>query len=299
MALTKRYVKDGTDGKLIGSVTSGFSGQVEIAKDLHDQILGSSSGSRNVTRQGVSGAPISLNVADVGLVINTYDENKRFRSWLPENDCGFGTRIEKRTGKAVLESMRVTKKMRAEIEQRELHHKIATCLHEAAHAAVNLEFGNTVRWIVIGQGFGGGHVTPVRKGPKMTETPEGWVILAEDYIEYDRKVWMILGAGWMAEKRYMDQFASLGIAYGEAPQWSANLDLRDQRHLLTNPEDLRAETEQLIQKHWKFILCLAHALYDKGMNTPHPKWDWSTGKFKMTGKEIMAIWATCTAEVKP
>ncbi len=67
--LEKKYIRNGNGGKLLGSVTSGFSGGMSVVNDMHDQIIGSTNSTFNTTRHGISGSLVSLNSADPGLLI--------------------------------------------------------------------------------------------------------------------------------------------------------------------------------------------------------------------------------------
>lgn len=67
--LKKTYVRNGNGGKLLGSITSGFSNGMSVVRDMHDNILGTSYSRQQVTRRGVSGSLVSINSADPGLLI--------------------------------------------------------------------------------------------------------------------------------------------------------------------------------------------------------------------------------------
>ncbi len=67
--LEKKYIRNGNGGKLIGSITSGFSNDLKLVRDMHDNLLGSTNGHQQVTRKGISGQIVSINSADPGLLI--------------------------------------------------------------------------------------------------------------------------------------------------------------------------------------------------------------------------------------
>jgi hypothetical protein len=67
--LKKVYIRDGKN-KVIGSVTTGYTGSFEsIAKDEHEQVLGTTSERFNNTRD-VHGNFVSINSSDPGLLIS-------------------------------------------------------------------------------------------------------------------------------------------------------------------------------------------------------------------------------------
>jgi hypothetical protein len=69
MALIKEYVRDGKR-RIIGSVTSGFSGGTsEVVRDAQDEINGRTSDLFGTTRD-VRGNLVSTNTSDPGLLIN-------------------------------------------------------------------------------------------------------------------------------------------------------------------------------------------------------------------------------------
>ena len=69
MALKKEYIRNGNGGRLLGSITSGFSQDVKVVRDMHDNLLGSTNGHYKITRRGMSGQILSINSADPGLLI--------------------------------------------------------------------------------------------------------------------------------------------------------------------------------------------------------------------------------------
>ena len=64
--LKKDYVRDG-EGRTIGSVTTGLSGDSTCVRDEHEHIIGTTSGKFNVTRDEHGGL-VSGNSADPGLL---------------------------------------------------------------------------------------------------------------------------------------------------------------------------------------------------------------------------------------
>jgi hypothetical protein len=67
--LKKEYIRDGKR-KIIGSVTSGYTGSFEaIVRDEHEQVVGTSSERFHTTRDEKGGL-VSINSADPGLLIN-------------------------------------------------------------------------------------------------------------------------------------------------------------------------------------------------------------------------------------
>ncbi len=66
--LKKEVVRDG-EGRIIGSVTSGLAGDSTCVRDEKQQIIGTTSGKFNTTRDE-HGALVSNNTADPGLLIN-------------------------------------------------------------------------------------------------------------------------------------------------------------------------------------------------------------------------------------
>ncbi len=65
--LRKKYVKD--QGRLVGSITSGFEGSFEsLVRDENDTVLGRSSG-RFLTTRDSQGRLVATNVADPGLLL--------------------------------------------------------------------------------------------------------------------------------------------------------------------------------------------------------------------------------------
>ncbi len=67
--LKKTYVRNGDGSKLLASITSGFSNDVKVVRDLHDNLLGTTNGLHQITRRGISGSLVSNNSADPGLLI--------------------------------------------------------------------------------------------------------------------------------------------------------------------------------------------------------------------------------------
>jgi hypothetical protein len=67
MSLTKRYLRDGKN-RIIGSITSGYSDTSSVARDEHEQILGSTSERFNTVRDA-HGNLASINSFDPGLLI--------------------------------------------------------------------------------------------------------------------------------------------------------------------------------------------------------------------------------------
>ncbi len=67
--LTKTYVRDGKN-RVIGSVTTGFKGSFEaLVRDEHYNIIGRTSERFGTTRDE-HGNLISINTADLGLLLN-------------------------------------------------------------------------------------------------------------------------------------------------------------------------------------------------------------------------------------
>lgn len=64
--LSKKYVRDGR-GRLIGSVTSGFSDESPVVRDEQEGILGRTSDRLNTTRDA-HGNLVSINSSDPGLL---------------------------------------------------------------------------------------------------------------------------------------------------------------------------------------------------------------------------------------
>jgi hypothetical protein len=64
----KEYIRDGKN-KVIGSVTSGFSGESTVVRDEHEHIVGRTSERFHATRDE-RGKLVSTNSADPGLLIN-------------------------------------------------------------------------------------------------------------------------------------------------------------------------------------------------------------------------------------
>jgi hypothetical protein len=65
--LKKTYVRDGQN-RIIGSVTSGFTGSFEnLVRDSHENVIGRTSERFGTTRDG-HGNLISINTADPGLL---------------------------------------------------------------------------------------------------------------------------------------------------------------------------------------------------------------------------------------
>ena len=66
--LTKKYIRDGK-GRVIGSVTTGFSDESAVVRDEDGSILGRNSDRFHTTRDK-DGNLVSLNTSDPGLLIN-------------------------------------------------------------------------------------------------------------------------------------------------------------------------------------------------------------------------------------
>jgi hypothetical protein len=67
MSLKKDYVRDGK-GRIIGSVTSGFSDTSTVVRDEKNQIIGRTSERFHTTRDN-HGNLVSTNMSDPGLLI--------------------------------------------------------------------------------------------------------------------------------------------------------------------------------------------------------------------------------------
>lgn len=72
MSLSKTYVRDG-HRKIIGSITSGFSDDTQIARDADNRILGKVNHRFHNTRDA-HGRLVSVDTADAGLLIGGEDE---------------------------------------------------------------------------------------------------------------------------------------------------------------------------------------------------------------------------------
>jgi hypothetical protein len=69
MSLSKKYVRDG-NRKIIGSVTSGYSGGTsDVVRDDRNGITGRTSDRFQTTRDS-NGRLVSINTSDPGLLIN-------------------------------------------------------------------------------------------------------------------------------------------------------------------------------------------------------------------------------------
>jgi hypothetical protein len=69
MSLSKKYVRDG-NRKIIGSITSGFSGGTsDVVRDESNGIAGRTSDRFETTRDS-NGRLVSINTSDPGLLIN-------------------------------------------------------------------------------------------------------------------------------------------------------------------------------------------------------------------------------------
>ena len=69
MALSKKFVRDGSR-RIIGSITTGYSGGTsEVVRDEHNEIKGRTSDLLHTTRDG-SGRIVSIDTSDPGLLIN-------------------------------------------------------------------------------------------------------------------------------------------------------------------------------------------------------------------------------------
>ncbi len=67
MTMKKDYVRDGK-GRIMGSVTSGFSDESTVVRDERNQITGRTSGKFHTTRDS-HGNLVSTNTSDPGLLI--------------------------------------------------------------------------------------------------------------------------------------------------------------------------------------------------------------------------------------
>ena len=68
MSLSKTYVRDG-NRKIIGSVTSGYSGGAsDVVRDEHNEITGRTSDRFQTTRDS-DGKLVSINTSDPGLLL--------------------------------------------------------------------------------------------------------------------------------------------------------------------------------------------------------------------------------------
>lgn len=72
MSLSKTYVRDG-NRRIIGSITSGFSDDTQIARDADNRVLGKVNHRFHNTRDA-DGRLVSIDTADAGLLIGGDDE---------------------------------------------------------------------------------------------------------------------------------------------------------------------------------------------------------------------------------
>jgi hypothetical protein len=71
--LTKTYIRDGKN-RIVGSITRGFSGgDMTVARDEHEHVIGRTSERFGTTRDG-HGNLVSINTADAGLLFGSDDE---------------------------------------------------------------------------------------------------------------------------------------------------------------------------------------------------------------------------------
>jgi hypothetical protein len=72
MALEKKYIRDG-QRRIIGSVTSGYSDDTEIARDAEGKLLGKANHRFQTTRDARGGLG-SIDTPDAGLLFGRGDE---------------------------------------------------------------------------------------------------------------------------------------------------------------------------------------------------------------------------------